>query len=320
VPRLSLAVAACAVLVAGCGSSGPSPAGTTARAGDFPKPSGRTLRQLAAAYPSGPVLVPSVSSVEKGVNRLGFGLFTKDMKQVPGASIAVYTADGKGAHVKGPYLARLESLSVKPQFQSRTTATDPDSAKEVYVAQVPFARDGPARLLGLARVGGRLQAAGQPSVDVGAQGGKGPPQVGDRAIPIHTPTLASAGGDAAKIDTRVPPATSLLQADFASVLGRKPVVLVFATPALCQSRVCGPVVDVEAQVQSQLGDRVAFIHQEIYNNNKVQDGYARQVGAWRLPSEPWAFAIDRRGVVVARFEGAFSAAELRQAAERALKD
>ena len=31
---------------------------------------------------------------------------------------------------------------------------------------------------------------------------------------------------------------------FADVVGRKPVALLFATPQLCQSRVCGPVVDV----------------------------------------------------------------------------
>ena len=36
-----------------------------------------------------------------------------------------------------------------------------------------------------------------------------------------------------------------VQDDFADVLGTKPVVIVFATPALCQSRVCGPVVDDE---------------------------------------------------------------------------
>ena len=37
--------------------------------------------------------------------------------------------------------------------------------------------------------------------------------------------------------------------DFADVVGKKPTVLLFATPALCQSRVCGPVVDVAEQVK-----------------------------------------------------------------------
>jgi hypothetical protein len=91
------------------------------------------------------------------------------------------------------------------------------------------------------------------------------------------------------------------------------VVLVFATPLLCQSRVCGPVVDVAAQVQHRFGSRVAFIHQEIYRDNDVAKGFRPQVAAWRLPTEPWTFVIDRRGVVRERFEGALSARELERA-------
>jgi ABC-type phosphate transport system ATPase subunit len=71
-------------------------------------------------------------------------------------------------------------------------------------------------------------------------------------------------------------------------------------------------------VAAQYEGKVTFIHQEIYNNNNVQDGFRPQVGKWRLPSEPWAFAIDRNGKVVDRLEGAFSAAEMQQAAQKAL--
>ena len=78
-----------------------------------------------------------------------------------------------------------------------------------------------------------------------------------RAIDIHTPTITSVAGDAAKISTRVPPATPMLQTDFHDVLGKKPIVLVFATPQLCQSRICGPVVDVAMQVQASGGQVVA---------------------------------------------------------------
>jgi hypothetical protein len=321
-PALALA-ALTGLALAGCGSSSsdttasaPSPA----RASDFPTIDGRNLEQLAKANPPGPVLVPSVSSAYPGMNRLGFGLFTRDQRQISGAQVAVYTAEKRGGTVKGPYPARYESLAVKPQFRSQTTAADPDAAKGVYVAEVPFARDGPATLLGIARVDGKLLTAGELSVDVGAQGSKGPPRVGDKAIRVHTPTIGSVGGDASKVDTRIPPAKELSQTDFATVLGKKPAILLFATPALCKSRVCGPVEDITAQVAAQYGDRVAFIHQEIYNDNKVEQGFRPQVGKWRLPSEPWAFAIDRKGKIVDRLEGAFSASELDQAVQKALKD
>ena len=313
---LAFAVAAA---VAGCGSSGDTRSTPPANAKDFPEPGGRTIAALAKSAPEGPVLVPSVSTAYKEMNRLGFGLFTRSMKQINGAQVVVYTADKAGNDVKGPYPARFESLAVKPQFQSRSTASDPDAAKGVYVAQVPFAKNGPATILGMARVGGRLMSAGELTVDVGAAT-SGPPRVGEKAILVHTPTLDQVGGDAAKIDTRVPPAKELSKTDFATVLGKKPVVLLFATPALCKSRVCGPVEDIAAQVAAQYDGKVTFVHQEIYNNNNVQDGFRPQVGKWRLPSEPWAFAIDRHGTVVDRLEGAFSASELQRAAQKALAD
>ena len=51
--------------------------------------------------------------------------------------------------------------------------------------------------------------------------------------------------------------------DFADVVGKKPVALLFSTPQLCQSRVCGPVTDIELQMQSKYGDKMTFIHQEV---------------------------------------------------------
>lgn len=326
VPPLRLLTAgliAAALVVAGCGSSDkekPPPQPPSAPKTAFPAAAGKTLDQIAKGQPNNAALIPSVSSAFKGDNRLSFALFTKDMKQIPGAQVAVYTADDKGQNVKGPYTARYESMAVKPQFQSQSTAADPAAAKGVYVADIPFASNGPARMLGLARVNGKLITAGQLSVDVGAAGDKGPPRQGDKAIVVHTPTLDSVGGDASKIDTRVPPAKELSQTDFADVAGKKPVVLLFATPALCKSRVCGPVEDIAAQVAAQYEGRVVFIHQEIYNDNKVEAGFRSQVGKWRLPSEPWAFAIDRKGKVVDRLEGAFSAGELARAAQKALND
>jgi len=103
--------------------------------------------------------------------------------------------------------------------------------------------------------------------------------------------------------------------DLADVLGKKPVVLLFATPALCQSRVCGPVVDVAEQVKRDYGDRVAFIHQEIFVDNDLNKGARPQVEAYRLPSEPWLYVIDRRGVVRTAIEGPFGVAELERAVE-----
>ena len=109
---------------------------------------------------------------------------------------------------------------------------------------------------------------------------------------------------------RLPPATDLLKTDLFDVVGRKPVVITFATPALCRSRVCGPVVDIVEQAKAQAPHGVAFIHQEIYQDNNANKPVQGPVAAWRLQSEPWTFVINRRGRIAARFEGAFSAGEL----------
>jgi hypothetical protein len=311
------AVLAALALLAGCGgddepATAPAPP-PEADAASFPSAKGKTIEQvLAAADESeGPILAPSVSVVDKGKNRFAFALFDPSRKQIQNAQVAVYVAKGKDGKARGPFPARGESLAVAPQFESQTTAQDPDAAKGVYVAEVPFATKGRWQIVALTRLDGRLLPTTRVQADVGARGG--PPDVGEKAPVVSTPTVESAGGDLAKIDTRVPALASLHEDDLKDVVGKKPVVLVFATPQLCQSRVCGPVVDVEAEVQSKYKDKASFIHMEIYNDNDLEKGYRSQVGAYRLPSEPWAFVIDRSGVIRDRLEGAFSVGELERA-------
>jgi hypothetical protein len=137
--------------------------------------------------------------------------------------------------------------------------------------------------------------------------------VGSTPPRIHTPTKASAGGDIASIDTRLPP-DSMHDVDFAGALGKKPVVLLFATPQLCQSRVCGPVVDLAEQekAKGENGD-VDFIHMEVFNDNRIDKGIRPQMAAFHLLSEPWLFTFNRSGKVAARIEGAFSERELADA-------
>jgi hypothetical protein len=307
----ALALAVAALSVAGCGSGTTVASKPAARASDFPSAAGRTAGTLVAGLHQGGIFAASVSVFRVGENRLGFGLFTSSRKQITNAEAALYTSDLSGVHLAGPYPAHLESLAVRPQFQSETVAKDPFAANSVYVADVPLPHAGKYAVIALTKSGGKLQSAGVSEALVGQPGG--PPDVGQQAISVHTPTVSQVGHDLAKIDTRTPPAPDLQQVDLASVLGRKPVVLLFATPALCQSRVCGPVTDIEDQVKSEFGNRAAFIHVEIYNENNVAKGFRPQVAAYRLPTEPWLFVIDRTGRISTRIEGAFSVDELRAA-------
>ncbi len=327
VPVLAPAVLV-ALVVAGCGDSKDTttstaisaPAQTAAKPtkADFPKASGKSLGELRQGMQEGLILAPSVSVLQPGQNRYGFALFDAARKQVAEAPVALYVSHTDGTAVRGPYVARSESLAVKPQFQSRTTSSDPNAAKSVYVAQVPFSKPGRYRVTAITKLDGRPVSSSSFSADVRSSATKGmPPIVGAAAPKVSTPTIDDVAGDAQRISTRTPPAPDLLQTDLADVYGKKPVALLFATPALCQSRVCGPVVDVMEQARSELGsDKVAFITNEIYKDNRVDQGLRPQPAAYRLPTEPWLFVLDRQGRVAERIEGAFSVAELEAAVRR----
>jgi hypothetical protein len=291
-----------------------------AKAEDFPSAQGKTLAQLRSELgKGGPVLAPSVSQLTTGDNRFGFGLFDRSRAQIADAAVAVYVAPAGGGPASGPYTARYESLDVRSQYQSRQTATDPTAAKSVYVADIPFKKAGQYDVLGIARLNDKLVAAtsAAPGLQVVSAGDDPIPSKGDPAPRIHTPTEADAGGDLASIDTRIPP-SSMHQNDFADVIGKKPVVLVFATPQLCQSRVCGPVVDIAEQVKADMGgDDVEFIHMEVFRDNDIAKGLRPQLSAFNLQTEPWVFAFDKSGKVAERIEGAYSVAELEQAVKAA---
>jgi hypothetical protein len=308
------ALAVGAMLLAGCGGSDDSTAGSAAPStSDFPAANGDSLEQvLTNASAQGPVVAPAGQVYDLGKNRYSFGVFTPGRDPISDAQVALYTAPGQNGKAEGPFPARVESLETDPAFEAKTTADDPDAATTVYVSDLDFDRKGEWRIVALIKTGDTYEASRVPSAVVNSD----PiPQVGQKAPLMHTLTADDVGGDVSQIDTRVPH-DDMHNDDLADVLGRKPVVLLFATPALCQSRVCGPVVDEAEQVKSQYGDRVAFIHQEIYNDNDLNKGLRPQVKDYALQTEPWLFVIDKQGKVSTRIEGAFSVPELQKAVEK----
>jgi hypothetical protein len=308
-----LGLVACGGSSSGGKSTNASTTSTTAGPA-FPVAAGRPLTQVLAGIKQGPMLAPAVGVLEPGLNRFAFVLFDASRKQLVPPEVAVYVADANGRSVRGPFRVANESLAVAPPYQSQTVQADANAAKQVYVTHIPLTKAKSQGIVVVARMNGQLVAANPTLVDVG---GQQPPTPGQKAISVHTPT--SPPQPIASIDTRIPHDPQLHAVDLANVLGKKPVLLVFATPQLCQSRTCGPVVDQAAQLQATYGSRMAFIHMEVYNNNDPTKGQRPQLRAWRLPSEPWVFAIDRHGRVVDRLEGASSIAEMRAGIEKALK-
>jgi hypothetical protein len=316
---LALTVALAAVgLVAGCGGSN----GTGSRSkpappvSAFPSAQGKTLEQVMLQHGAsqGPVVAPAIRFLHVGTNRFAFGVFTPGRQQITDAQVAIYAAPGRGVSgpAIGPFPARIEDLTTRPSFRAKSTADDPAAAQVAYVSDIPLEKPGQWEFGALVKNGGSYQYSLLPAPS--AVGDYPMPQPGQKAPLIHTLTAGEVS-DISQIDTRIPP-DDMHSDDFANVLGKKPVVLLFATPALCQSRVCGPVTDIAEQVKSEFGDRVSFIHQEIYNNNRIQDGVRPQLVTYRLSTEPWCFVIDRTGKVSTVLQGPFSVQELEAAVRK----
>ena len=284
--------------------------------GDFPATQGRSLQQVADEIGGGKLEAAMASSVfTVGPNRVAFGVID-DQGQFVYGKTAVYVAPTPGAPAQGPFVAPADVLVTQPPYRSKQAATEQDPFAAIYAAQVPFRKKGAYSVLVATTVNGKLVAA-PTQVQVSSHAADPIPEVGEKPPHVQTDTLASAKGDVASIDTRQPP-DDMHGDSFADVVGKKPVALLFATPQLCQSRVCGPVVDIAAQMKAKYGKRVDFIHQEVYVGNDPKKGLRPPLEAFHLRTEPWLFVIGRDGRITARLEGSVGVNAFEQALKTAL--
>jgi hypothetical protein len=276
----------------------------------FPAARGRTLQQLATLVHSSAQFGAATGSFTPGTRRVAFALNTNAGAFIYAPTV-VYVSSGPGAHdVRGPFPAPADPMSVAPQFRSKQNA-GPGGIQAIYEAELPLPHAGTFTLLSLTRTpAGLVGAPGEVAVAA-----KSPiPDVGQPAPSIITDTH----GSVSLLTTRIPP-EQMHSVSLNQVLGKKPVALLFSTPQLCTSRVCGPVTDIAVSLQPEFGSRIAFIHEEVYVANQPSKGLRPQMKAFHLETEPWLFTINRHGVIVARLEGAFGVDALRQALEAALR-
>jgi hypothetical protein len=244
-------------------------------------------------------LINGTSDYSTGSVRMSFLVARRDARPVETPRAQVFVSHALSARPFARTGARLERVG----------------AFRIFVAHVTIARPGRYWLLAVP-VGSRVRGLGTLDVHAASQS----PAVGAKAYPSRTPTIASTGGDLAKLTTRVPPDRGLLRYSIAgSLAARKPFVVTFATPKFCTSRTCGPVVDVVDAVRRRLAHTgVRFIHVEVYRRNDPTLGWSRFMHEWRLPSEPWTFLVGSDGRIKAKFEGLVSVGELTAAVRRRL--
>jgi len=261
----------------------------------------------------------TTSELLVGQNRLAFGLL-RDGKLLADmrVTVRVYALEGEDANLVAGTTARYSRLEVVEQ--GKRIHIHPDGSRHVhggatdvqgiYVSQVTFPRAGTWGLEVLAQSGGGAVESARLSVSVAATSLT--PTAGTPA-PRSRNLIAGDVRELTQIDSSEPPDPRLHQTRIADAIAQgKPQVIVFATPRYCTSRVCGPVVDIVRTLIPIYGDRVAFVHEEIWENVSLQK-LSPTVAEWNLRSEPWIFVVDGKGLVRARFEGVTTRRELEAA-------
>ena len=283
---------------------------------EFPAADGKTLEELANEMTAGPSLALASSIFTTGGDsRMAFGVIGQDGKPVYGPT-AVYVAPTPGEPAEGPFVAPADVLLTAPRYRSKQAATEQDPFAAIYAADVDFPKRGQYAVLSATKGADGKFSGATSQVQVSTESADPIPSVGDDAPVVQTDTLESVKGDQAKLDTREPP--SDMHGNFADVVGKKPVALLFATPQLCASRVCGPVTDIALQLKAKYGDQMDFIHQEVYVDNDVSKGLREPLRQFNLPSEPWLFIVDKSGKITSRLEGSIGVQQFEDAIKTGL--
>ena len=301
-------LAAAALALAACGQAS-QPAGQS-RAGGAIEP------------------VFAFSEAVVGPNRIALGLVRNGSPiNDPGAQVRLRFFD-------------LADTSAQPQGETQAVYYGKGLPAAVYVAYPTFSKAGEWGV----EVTTTLSGETEPSVSRLRLEGREEslaPNVGEPAISVKTPTVADVP-DPSYLSSGKVEDTSLYQISLDEALASgRPTALLFATPAYCRTAVCGPSLQVMQALQKTYGDRINFIHVEVFRHpfadsfrqqqevfqRLAQEGRAptdeeRHAGlsdamvAWDLPSEPWLFLIDSKGIIAARYEGGITTEEISPALDK----
>ena len=309
-PRFALVLTTLALLIAACGGESDSASADSSWSA-----------QAIAATQDATVIPLFVNSSRLGVgpNRIAFGFFDREgalLSDVT-ADVRLFALDGDaGTFVSERALTRvaLEPGAVH-EHDDGTLHDHSGATVALFVANAGFTRSGDwgAEVsvdLDGDRVATRLRFFVQQRTPE--------PMIGD-AIPRSLQRVLADVDAIDAIDSSLPPVPEMHDQTVAAALDvGRPMLVAFATPAFCQSRFCGPVIDrIVRPLLDRYGSEAAFIHIEPFDLAEARDAGRLVVlpvmGEWGLTTEPWVFIVDRDGRVSAKFEGIMSLAEVEAA-------
>ncbi len=261
-----------------------------------------------AATPTPATTVQAVlaaSTIVLGPNRLPIGLV------VDGTPINEPQAK---VNLRFYYLDGDPAQKNKVVGESEATYFGQNLPIGVYVAYPVFPKAGAWAVDVEATLPGQPTAVSRLRLDV--QQSDPTPPLGSQAVAVDTPTVATTD-DLTKITSDPEPNPALYQISLADALQQnKPVAVLFGTPGFCKTATCGPSVKVLGQLQERYGDRMNFIHVEVYQYPFGESfkanppHFSEGMQAWGLQTEPWLFLIDSQGVIRAKYEGGITIDEM----------
>lgn len=285
------ALALLTLVLAGCGTSGSS-------TGPVATP---TLVDASAA---GVQAIIASTDLAVGPNRFTFGLLNNNVPVSSGSPrLTFFRLHGtQGTAVSSTVAHFSDFTRGLPHTAANASAL---AIKGVFVAHTRFPSAGPWGVQIDAVVHGKARSL-HSTFSVASRSTA--PNVGDPAPRSHNPTIRDK--PVRLLDSGRPPDDMHKLSIAQAIAQHKPLVVIFSTPAFCESRMCGPETEIVARVENQFRGRVNFIHIEVYQNANPADGYAPTFKQWHLQTEPWVFVINRKGIISARFEGPTPASEL----------
>ena len=268
-------------------------------------------RSAAGAEPPSLQILLASSDLGVGQNRLAFGLIDRQSGPVTDANVEASTFYLEGGSQEGPIETKQAVFRKWPVGSG------------VYTTQFSFDRPGKWGLAVAITYTDGATAIVSAGIDVKEESAT--PAIGSAAVR----SVSKTARDVESLDqmtTDRDPDPEMYAMTIAEALDSgKPLVLVFSTPAFCETATCGPQLDVVKGLKTQNEGKVNFIHIEVYDNPLEIQGDLRRgiisptLTEWNLPSEPWTFVIDGEGLVQAKFEGFATSRELEEALATVLR-
>lgn len=244
------------------------------------------------------------SDLAAGYNRILFGIVNREGMPVPGAS----------SEVEAYFLVPQEDARELKETVTAPFIQWPTAVQGVFAASIDLAIPGLYEL--------DVKFTSNDGIPIFAQANfiiketASTPAIGAAAPTSVTHTAAKADA-ISHITSAIEPDLDLYEYSIhEALLQKKPLVIVFATPAFCISATCGPQVGELTKAKEKVGDRANYIHVEVFEDPHLAEGERPTGGLvpaireWGLPTEPWTFIVDSKGLIYAKFERFTTAEEI----------